>query len=98
VSAGFDCNPRYQGYPDRLHGGIIATLLDAAMTHCLFARQVRGVTAKLNIRYHLPALIEQPAQVRAWVVGEKAPLYVLRGELHQAGKLRVTAEGTFLGE
>lgn len=27
-----------EGYPGTLHGGLVATLLDGAMTHCLFAR------------------------------------------------------------
>jgi len=68
------------------------------MTHCLFARQFRGVTAKLNIRYHRPARIERTAQVRAWVVGESPPLYLLRGELFQDGQLCASAEGTFFAE
>ncbi|MCA9729716.1 MAG: hypothetical protein KC729_18685, partial [Candidatus Eisenbacteria bacterium] len=48
--ARFPCDPGFQGYPDRLHGGIIATLLDAAMTHRLFASKIRAYTARMDLR------------------------------------------------
>jgi acyl-coenzyme A thioesterase PaaI-like protein len=31
VEGVFDCASAYQGYQDRLHGGVVATLADAAM-------------------------------------------------------------------
>ena len=49
---------RFQGYPDRMHGGIISMLFDATMTHCLFAQGIIGVTASLNINY-IEKLIHQ---------------------------------------
>jgi acyl-coenzyme A thioesterase PaaI-like protein len=61
VVAEFDCSAVFQGYPDRLHGGIVAMLLDAGMTHCLFARNIAGLTAKLNIRYHRAVILGVPA-------------------------------------
>ena len=98
VSARFECASHYQGYPDRLHGGVVATLLDAAMTHCLFSRGVRGVTARLNIRYRHPVDVGTDAVVRAWLVRDAAPLYVLRAEIHQEDRLRALAEAKFFAE
>ena len=95
VEAVFTCDAHYQGYPDRLHGGVIAMLLDAAMTHWLFMHGVRGVTAKLNVRYHQPVRIETPAWVRARLVGERPPLHILQAEIVQADDVRASAEGTF---
>lgn len=95
VGAIFVCDAVYQGYPDRLHGGVIATLLDAAMTHWLFSRGIQGVTAKLSIRYHEPILVNQAAQIRAWIVGERPPFHLLRAEICQAGTRRASAEGAF---
>ncbi len=37
VKAEFPCDRMYQGYDGYLHGGVIAALLDSAMTNCLFA-------------------------------------------------------------
>lgn len=45
-----DRNPFDQGDADRLHGGIIAPLRDAAMTHSLFARRVPGYTVRMELR------------------------------------------------
>jgi len=98
VVAQFFCAPEYQGYPDRLHGGIIATLLDAAMTHCLFARHCRGVTAKLSIRYRRPVLIEYEATIWAMVVQERGLLFELSAEIRQAGEVCASANGTFIGD
>jgi uncharacterized protein (TIGR00369 family) len=95
VAAGFDCGEMFQGYPDRLHGGVVAMLLDAAMTHCLFARNVAGLTAKLSIRYHRAVMLGVSAVVRARVVDAGSPLYYLESEVVQDGALCAAAKGTF---
>lgn len=95
VTAEFDCGPTFQGYPDRLHGGVVAMLLDAAMTHCLFARNVAGLTAKLGIRYHRAVMLGIPVVVHARVVEAEAPLYYLESEVVQDGGLCAAAKGTF---
>jgi acyl-coenzyme A thioesterase PaaI-like protein len=95
VVAEFDCSAVFQGYPDRLHGGVVAMLLDAAMTHCLFAYNVAGVTAKLGIRYYRAVTLGVPAPVRARIVDAESPLYYLRSEVVQDGGLCVVAKGTF---
>lgn len=95
VVAEFDCGAAFQGYPDRLHGGVVAMLLDAAMTHCLFAQNVAGLTAKLNIRYHRAVLLRVPVVVRARLVDAKAPLYYLESQVIQDGNLCATAKGAF---
>jgi len=95
VVAEFDCSEVFQGYPDRLHGGVVAMLLDAAMTHCLFARSVTGLTVRLGVRYHRAVLLGVPAVVRARVVDARSPLYYLRSEVVQDGNRCAVARGTF---
>jgi acyl-coenzyme A thioesterase PaaI-like protein len=34
VEAHFDCSRIFEGYSHRIHGGVIAALLDGAMTNC----------------------------------------------------------------
>ena len=78
------CNEaRFQGYPDRLHGGIISMLFDAVMTHCLFAHGVTGVTASLNIRFLKRVIPDRPVTVRAHVARQKSHLFLLEGSLHR---------------
>ena len=98
VSTSFPCRPDFQGYPGRLHGGVVSMLLDAAMTHSLFARHIRGVTAKLNIRFPRPVQVGVEATVRARLVEKSPPLYVLKAELLQHGEVCAHAEGKFFGE
>lgn len=91
----FTCDEFYRGYPDRLHGGVVALLLDAAMTNCLLARGVHGVTVKMHIRYRRLVRLGDEATVRAWVRDERPPLYVVCAELRQGEAVCARAEGRF---
>jgi acyl-coenzyme A thioesterase PaaI-like protein len=96
VEAGFACDWRYQGYPDRVHGGIVAMLLDAAMTHCLFARRLHGVTARLTVRYRDRVEIGVPGVVRAHLVRDAHGLCDLEAELIQSAEVKASAEARFM--
>ncbi len=97
VSARFDSDPHYQGYPDRLHGGIIATLLDAAMTHCLFSRGLQAYTVKMELRFRQAVKIGIPATVHAEVIHSRPPWYRVHAEVSQHGEVRASAEAVFHG-
>lgn len=96
VEAFFHPTPFHEGYQGILHGGVIATLLDAAMTNCLFAQGHTAVTADLHIRYRHPVASDEPCHLRAWIERTTRPLFVLRSELWQADQLRVTATAKFM--
>ena len=96
VKTNISCDPSLQSYPDRLHGGIISTVIDAAMTNCLFAKCIVAVTASLSIRFLHPVEIGGTACVRAWIVKESKHLYKLDSELIQNGQVKAKARGKFL--
>ncbi len=73
-----------------------ATLLDAAMTNCLFAQGCCAVTADLHIRYRLPVTSTSTCVVRAWVEHSTPPLFVLRAELTQECSVCATATAKFM--
>ena len=98
VVAHFACAPDYQGYPGRLHGGVVSMLLDAAMTNCLFARGIQAVTGRLNIRFRHPVKLGANAVIHAWMVEQYPPLYVLKAELAQEGKVCALADAKFFRE
>ena len=50
VTSEFLSDAMYQGYSDVLHGGVVAAVLDGAMTNCLFAHNVVAVPAELRQR------------------------------------------------
>ncbi|MGB2986381.1 MAG: PaaI family thioesterase [Phycisphaerae bacterium] len=96
VVGSFACDGKYQGYPDRLHGGVVAMLADAAMTHWLFLHRISAVTAKLKLRFPCPVEVGVVATVRAAVVKNSPPAFLLKAEISQAGTVRVTADGLFV--
>ena len=96
VQARFDCDKAFEGYEGMLHGGVITSLLDGAMTNCMFAHCIPAITAELNIRFRHPVVIGQVATVRSWVERSSPPLYLLRAEVVQNEQRKATALGKFI--
>jgi uncharacterized protein (TIGR00369 family) len=96
VEAEFGCRRAFQGYNGLLHGGVIASLLDGAMTNCLFAHGQAAYTAELTVRFLHPVVIGESVTVRAWIDGSRTHLNILKGEVVQAGEVMATAVGKFL--
>ena len=69
---------------------------DAAMTHCLFVHRIEAVTGKLKLRFPRPVEVGVAATVRASVVKNSPPAFVLKAEIWQAGTVRATAEALFV--
>jgi uncharacterized protein (TIGR00369 family) len=88
-------SPMFESYPGVVHGGIVATLLDAAMTHCLFAKGIRAMTASLNIRYRHPLFSGSHATVQAILVSAKHPVYELKASIRQENKVMSSATARF---
>jgi acyl-coenzyme A thioesterase PaaI-like protein len=96
VRAAVFCRREISGYDGFLHGGVAALMLDSAMTNCLFSLGVAALTAEFNLKYKAPVLIGRAAELRAWLVSDMAPLYLLKAELSQDGRVKVLAEAKFL--
>lgn len=96
VQARFYCDKTLEGYADILHGGVISSLLDGAMTNCLFAHGHPGLTAELTVRFRHPVRIGTAATVRAWIERCSPPLHVLRAELVQDEQVKATGCGKFM--
>lgn len=96
VRAVFRANPQLQGYEGIIHGGIIAALLDAAMTHCLFQHKVQGITGDLHVRYVHSVPCDADINIRAWLVSCRRSLYRLKAEIESQNKIAAWAEATFM--
>jgi uncharacterized protein (TIGR00369 family) len=96
AEARFACPARYQGYEGMLHGGVTSSLLDGAMTNCLFAHGLVGVTAEMTVRFRHPITIGQPLVVWANITRSQRPLYVVEAKIVQASKVKAKAEGKFM--
>ncbi len=98
VSSTFHGHSALEGFSGLLHGGVIASLLDGAMTNCLFAHGHAAVTAELNVRYHHPVVIGNPITVRAWIQKSHARLrlHLLEAELSQDDQVKAQARAKFM--
>ena len=96
VESCFDCNTALEGYPQQLHGGVIALLLDSAMTNCLFAHGHAAVTGELKIRFRHPVATSQAVSVRAWIERSRPPLHVMTASVVQNGKVMASASARFM--
>ena len=87
----------HQGWEGLTHGGIVATLLDEAMTHLLQDLGQAAVTASLTVRYHHPLPTGELVEVRARVVASHGRLTQVESELrdHQ-GTLIASARAKFM--
>ena len=93
----FFCHPKYQGYDNRIHGGILAAVIDESMVHCLMGHDIVGVTISLSIKYRLPVFINNHIEIitRMSRVSLNGSLHGLETEIVQDRKTVVTASGEF---
>jgi uncharacterized protein (TIGR00369 family) len=96
VEAIIDCPSSWEGYPGVVHGGIIASLLDGAMTNALFARGTVAVTAELKIRYRKPLPLGRSATVVAQVTLCEPPLYTVEARIASGAEIHANATGKFM--
>ena len=96
VEAQFACPDRFQGYEGILHGGVTSSLLDGAMTNCLFAHGLVAVTAEMTIRFRHPIALNTPLVVSADITRSQSPLHVVEARIIQAGQVKAKAQGKFM--
>lgn len=96
VKADFQAERTQQGYRGLLHGGVIAAVLDASMTHWLFHHGVRGVTGDLRVRFLRPVPCRATLEARARLSLATPPLYKLRAELVLEQQIMAWAEAKFV--
>ncbi len=85
----------HQGWADRVHGGLLALVLDEALSRAaLETHGLHWVTAELTTRLHAPAAIGKPLRVTAWVVSARPRLIVCAGEVRAAANNQLIASGS----
>jgi acyl-coenzyme A thioesterase PaaI-like protein len=86
-----------QGYPGRMHGGVVSTLIDETMGWAVYHAARWGATARLNLRFRRPVNLGRPLRIEAWIINARHRLIELRAEIHDPdGVLLVEADGTFM--
>lgn len=80
----------YQGWRGYVHGGIIFTILDEAMAYAYWP-EIKGVTAKTEVRIRQPVPIGIPLVVTGRVVKRTRKLFTTTAEI-------TLRDGTVLAE
>lgn len=88
----------YVGWSDKLHGGIIATLLDEVMAWSASSFDAWAVTAEMTVRYRSPVAPGEELTAVGRVMERKRRIYEVRGEVTAGdGRLVAEASGRYLG-
>jgi len=100
VIAVFTPKELHQSYPNILHGGISATILDETIGRALMVKYGSdsfGVTVELNLRYRKSVPLNEELKVVARVTNDRGRLYEGKGELILPnGDVAVTATGKYM--
>lgn len=88
----------FVGWSDKLHGGIVATLLDEVMAWAPSSFDSWAVTAEMTIRYRSPAAPGEELTAIGRVVDRRRRIYEVAGEVRSAdGRLIAEGSGRYLG-
>jgi len=97
VIGDFSLDERYQGAPGMAHGGILAVILDEALSKVAKFYGLVAVTGELNIEYLRPVKINQPIHVEAQNERIEGRQLYHTGEIRDpAGRVLARAKGRFV--
>ena len=99
VVAVFQPGDRYQGYPQRLHGGITSSIMDETLGRAIIAIEPDCwvVTVELTVRFKKPVPLDTPLKVMAEVTENTRRLYRSSGSMILPdGEIAATAKATYM--
>jgi uncharacterized protein (TIGR00369 family) len=90
--------PDFVGWEDKIHGGILSTLLDEVMAWAPSSYDSWAVTAEMTTRFRAPANPGERLTADARVTKRRRRIYEVHGEVHgEDGRMVAEADGRFLG-
>jgi acyl-coenzyme A thioesterase PaaI-like protein len=92
----FFLNALYEGPPGKVHGGVLALVLDQIFGEAAAAGGTPGMTGTLTLRYKKPTALGA-CSAEAWVDSTAGIKTVVKGWMKDAeGEVTVEAEGLFI--
>jgi uncharacterized protein (TIGR00369 family) len=90
--------PDYVGWSDKVHGGLIATLLDEVMAWAPSSFDSWAVTAEMSVRFRAPVAPGEELTAIGRVAQRRRRIYEVVGEVRTAdGRLVAEGTGRYLG-
>ena len=97
ITGRFRLGPEYQGGPGFIHGGIIAAVLDEAMSKVNRFFDAIAVTAELRVEYLKPIRVNQEILVEAFSTGREGKQLLHQAEIRDhEGTLLARGKGRFV--
>ncbi len=93
ATAEFSPNEYHTGLQQVTHGGIVATLVDEAMSYVPFLMGMDTITGKLEVRFRNPIRPGEPVRIAAWIAKRRGKTLETRATIHQKGDDTLLAEG-----
>ncbi len=90
---------QHQGYPERLHGGLAAAILDETIGRALMivSDDTWGVTAEFSVRYKKPVPLDQELRVVGRITRDSRRIFEGSGEiLLPDGEIAVEGFGKYI--
>jgi uncharacterized protein (TIGR00369 family) len=93
----FRLSKRYTGPPGHCHGGIIATILDDAMSKLSKLRDVIAATSRMNVEYLKPVPLHKPLRVECREISKRGRRLTRVAEImDQTGTVLARSRGVFV--
>lgn len=86
----------FQGPPQRVHGGVVATIFDILLSRTQVLCDFMGFTASLKIDYKKATPIETKLELEAWVQKVDGRKLLNGGKITANGEVCATAEGLWI--
>jgi acyl-coenzyme A thioesterase PaaI-like protein len=86
----------FVGWSDRVHGGLIATVLDEVMAWAPSSDDAWAVTSSFAVRFHASVSPGERLRAEGWVEGQRRRIYDVKGEVRAGDRLIAEASGTYL--
>jgi len=81
--ATYTVRPEHTGWQGFLHGGLAFTLMDEALGWALYFQNMRGVTAKSEVRFRAPIPVGAQLVITASILNKVRRLVTARAEVRR---------------
>jgi acyl-coenzyme A thioesterase PaaI-like protein len=96
VRGAFRPSELHTGWQGVVHGGIVASLLDEAMSYALYFAGVKGLTGRMEVRYRDVVRQGDYLEVEAAIVSSTVRLADIEARLIRDRKVVAEAKGRFM--
>lgn len=92
----YTAEPRFEGYKEILHGGIVTALLDEVMAKAIFGRRILVATVEVKVKFKKPVKTGERIKLEGRCTGERGSLVFAASKATLPdGTVAAEAEGKF---